>query len=62
MMADIKAKFQYNDTEVSIAFPCSESELRTKLAELHAPDDTADLFLAKVEYPSHVIGLFPAFG
>ena len=52
MMADIKAKFQYNDTEVSIAFPCSESELRTKLAKLHAPDDTAELFLAKVEYPT----------
>ena len=52
MMADIKAKFQYNDTEVFIAFPCSESELHTKLAELHAPEDTAELFLAKVEYPT----------
>lgn len=61
MMADIKAKFQYNDTDVSIAFPCSESELRTKLAKLHAPEDTAELFLAKVEYPTELRALENTF-
>ena len=51
MTTDIKAIFQYNDKEVSIAFPCSESELCAKLAGIHAPKDTAELFLTKVEYP-----------
>lgn len=51
MIAYIKANFQYNDRQVTIDFPCSESELRTKLIELHAPEDSTELFLKGMEYP-----------
>lgn len=52
MIAFIKANFQYNDHHTGIGFPCSENELRTKLMELHAPEDSTGLFLAKMETPS----------
>lgn len=52
MLSFIKANFRYNDNEIAIAFPISESELYSKLMELNAPEDTAELFLAEMEYPS----------
>ena len=52
MLTFIKARFQYNDNEITVAFPISESELRAKLIELHAPEDTAELFMTEMEYPS----------
>ena len=54
MLTVIKANFQYNDNEVSIEFPCSETELFVKLADIRAPEDTAELFLSEMEYPSEL--------
>lgn len=54
MLTFIKAHFQYNDKQVSIGFPCSESELHSKLMELHAPEDTSKFFLTEIEFPSEL--------
>lgn len=50
-MAEIKARFQYDDNEITIEFPVSENELSSKLMELHAAAETSTLFLVEMEYP-----------
>lgn len=52
MLTYIKANFQYDGHQTSIGFPCSENELRAKLMELHAPEDSSELCLVQMEYPS----------
>lgn len=61
MLTFIKAKFEYNDTEISIDFPCTENTLRTKLMELHAPAASTELFLKEMEYPSELSHLENTF-
>lgn len=52
MTAFIKANFQYDGHKVTIGFPCTENELCAKLTELHAPEDSLELCLVQMEFPS----------